>query len=203
VAAVVLGREIDGLSDSKLLTAARRETLHDEIMAKAKAVSVVVIPPEEIDARGLHKCNVAGMRRAVAGLASDLGYVLIDGFPVPGMPAPSLAVWKGDQVAACVAAASIVAKVTRDRMMRHLDDLHPEYGFAVHKGYVTPGHRRALADHGPTPQHRFSFVTVARVQLGPPGRHLADRTWQRIQGVRQWTRQDEDMRENGIEAGVV
>lgn len=203
VAAVVLGREIDGLTDSKLLIPARREALYDEVMATAKAVSVVVIPPEEIDARGLHKSNVAGMRRAVAGLDGDLGYVLIDGFPVPGLPVPSLAVWKGDQVAACVAAASIVAKVTRDRMMCSLDDQHPEYGFAVHKGYVTPRHRRALADHGPTPHHRFSFVTVARVRLDTAGRHLADRTWQRIQGVRSWTRQDEDMRENGVEAGVV
>jgi ribonuclease HII len=161
VAAVVLGREIDGLADSKLLTPEVRESLHDKIMATARAVGLVVIPPAEIDARGLHKSNVAGMRRAVAGLGIDPGYVLIDGFPVPGLPAPSLAVWKGDQVAACMAAASIVAKVTRDRMMRSLDEMHPEYGFAEHKGYVTPGHRRALTEHGPCSHHRFSFVTVS------------------------------------------
>ncbi|SDG58002.1 RNase HII [Sinosporangium album] len=166
VAAVVLGKEIDGLGDSKLFTPAARERLYDRITAAAAAVGVVSIPPGEIDARGLHKCNVEGMRRAVAKLSCDLGYVLIDGFPVPGMPAPSLAVWKGDQVAACVAAASIVAKVTRDRMMATLDERYPQYGFAVHKGYVTPGHRRALSAHGPCRDHRFSFVTVARAGRG-------------------------------------
>ncbi|GII91431.1 ribonuclease HII [Sinosporangium siamense] len=166
VAAVVLGRPIDGLGDSKLLTAATRERLFDRITATAKDIGVVVVPPGEIDARGLHKCNVEGMRRAVARLSCDLGYVLTDGFPVPGMPAPSLAVWKGDQVAACVAAASIVAKVTRDRMMSDLDQRYPQYGFAVHKGYVTPGHRRALSAHGPCQDHRFSFVTVARAGRG-------------------------------------
>ncbi|MFG1949142.1 ribonuclease HII [Nonomuraea sp. NPDC048826] len=161
VAAVILRKPIAGLGDSKLLTPAVRERLHDQIMATAH-VGVVVIPPEVIDARGLHKCNVAGMRRAVAQLTCDPGYVLTDGFPVPGLPAPSLAVWKGDQVAACVAAASIVAKVTRDRMMTALDESYPQYGFAEHKGYVTPQHRLALETHGPCPHHRYSFVTVAR-----------------------------------------
>ncbi len=162
VAAVVLGRPIDGLTDSKLIQPARREELFARITATARAVNVVVVPPEEIDRKGVHKCNIEGMRRAVAGLTPDLGYVLIDGFPVPGLPAPSLAVWKGDQVGACMAAASIVAKVTRDGMMTELHERHPEYGFDEHKGYVTPAHRRALARHGPCPQHRFSFVTVAR-----------------------------------------
>ncbi|WP_034385745.1 ribonuclease HII [Herbidospora cretacea] len=166
VAAVVLGRELDGLNDSKLLTEARREEHYARIMATAKAVSVVVIPPAEIDQRGLHKCNVAGMRRAVAGLGLTPGYVLTDGFPVPGLPAPSLAVWKGDQVAACIAAASIVAKVTRDRMMTTLHESFPQYGFAGHKGYVTRDHRAALAHHGPSQHHRFSFVTVARTMPG-------------------------------------
>ena len=174
VAAVVLGPEIEGLADSKLLTAARREALYDRIHATARAVSVVVIPPEEIDERGLHKCNIAGMRRAVAGLGCDLGYVLIDGFPVPGLPAPSLAVWKGDQVSACVAAASIVAKVTRDRMMTSLHGSHPQYGFAEHKGYVTAAHRRALAAHGPSPHHRFSFVTVNSVMRSGAGREIGE-----------------------------
>ncbi|MCG5219058.1 ribonuclease HII [Streptosporangium sp. KLBMP 9127] len=166
VSAVVLGKEIDGLCDSKLIAPAKREMLYDRILATAKGVATVVIPPAEIDARGLHKSNVAGMRRAVARLSCDLGYVLTDGFPVPGLPVPSLAVWKGDQVAACVAAASIVAKVTRDRMMTALDEHHPEYGFAVHKGYVTVRHRLALDNHGPCSHHRFSFITVARSGLG-------------------------------------
>ncbi|GAB3888987.1 ribonuclease HII [Microbispora bryophytorum subsp. camponoti] len=192
VAAVVLGREIDGLNDSKLLTEAVRERLYERITATARAVSVVVIPPEEIDSRGLHKCNVAGMRRAVAGLGLVPGYVLVDGFPVAGLPAPSLAVWKGDQVAACVAAASIVAKVSRDRLMHGLDEVYPQYGFALHKGYVTLGHRKALARHGPSPHHRFSFVTVARVTRGT-----------RIPAGSLWTGEDEDMRENEVGTGVV
>jgi ribonuclease HII len=166
VAAVVLGREIQGLGDSKLMTAVRREMLYERIQETARAVSVVVIPSQEIDRRGLHRCNVAGMRRAVARLAEEVGYVLTDGFPVAGLPAPSLAMWKGDQVAACVAAASIVAKVTRDRIMDALDARHPEYGFALHKGYVTAGHREALDRYGPCPDHRFSFITVARSGRG-------------------------------------
>ncbi|MEV4223533.1 ribonuclease HII [Nonomuraea sp. NPDC049725] len=161
VAAVILRKEINGLGDSKLLSAPVRERLYERIVDTAH-VGVVVIPPGEIDARGLHKCNVSGMRRAVARLSCDPGYILTDGFPVPGLPAPSLAVWKGDQVAACVAAASIVAKVTRDRLMVALDDDYPLYGFAEHKGYVTPQHRLALGTHGPCPHHRYSFVTVAR-----------------------------------------
>ncbi|GAA2860269.1 ribonuclease HII [Streptosporangium fragile] len=162
VAAVVLGGPIEGLGDSKLLTVSRREALYERITVTAGAVSVVVIPPGEIDDRGLHRSNVDGMRRAVARLPFDPGYVLTDGFPVPGLPVPSLGVWKGDRVAACVAAASIVAKVTRDRMMVALDERHPRYGFAVHKGYGTADHRRALRAYGPCPDHRFSFSTVAR-----------------------------------------
>uniref|UniRef100_UPI001C602F1C ribonuclease HII n=1 Tax=Nonomuraea rhizosphaerae TaxID=2665663 RepID=UPI001C602F1C len=105
VAAVVLRKPIDGLNDSKLLAPAVRERLYSLITATAD-VGVIVIPPAEIDARGLHKSNVSGMRRAVAQLTCDPGYILTDGFPVPGLPAPSLAVWKGDQVGACVAAGS-------------------------------------------------------------------------------------------------
>ncbi|MFI6508145.1 ribonuclease HII [Streptosporangium sp. NPDC050855] len=166
VAAVVLGVRIDGLDDSKLLTASRRESLHERITATARAVAVVVIPPAEIDSRGLHRSNIEGMRRAVARLPCDPGYVLTDGFPVPGLPAPSLGMWKGDRVAACVAAASIVAKVTRDEMMIALHERHPRYGFAVHKGYGTADHRRALRTYGPCPDHRFSFSTVARSGAG-------------------------------------
>jgi len=161
VAAVILRRQIDGLGDSKLLSPVVRERLYDRILASAH-VGVVVIPPTEIDVRGLHKSNIEGMRRAVARLSCDPGYILTDGFPVPGLPAPSLAVWKGDQVAACMAAASIVAKVTRDRLMVALDGVFPLYGFADHKGYVTPAHRLALETHGPCSHHRYSFVTVAR-----------------------------------------
>jgi ribonuclease HII len=122
---------------------------------------VVVIPATEIDERGLHVCNLAGMRRAVAALAPGPDYVFTDGFDVAGLGAPALAVRKGDQVAACVAAASVLAKVSRDRLMVELDGEFPEYGFAEHKGYSTEEHSAAMRRHGPCPQHRFSYVNVA------------------------------------------
>jgi ribonuclease HII len=100
------------------------------------------------------------MRQAVSRLSVAPSYVLTDGFPIAGLPAPGLAVWKGDRVAACVAAASVVAKVTRDRMMAELDTRFPAYGFATHKGYSTPEHQEALRAHGPCPEHRFSYVNV-------------------------------------------
>jgi len=164
VAAVMLrpariGR-LTELADSKALTAEARNTAYRQIMDAALDWSVVVIPAPDIDRIGLHVCNVAGMRRALAGLGHRPGYVLTDGFPVRGLTAPALAMWKGDQVAACVAAASVVAKVTRDAMMRDLHEVFPAYGFARHKGYSTPAHMRALAAHGPCAEHRRSFVNV-------------------------------------------
>jgi ribonuclease HII len=110
------------------------------------------------------------MRRALAGLSPQPQYVLTDGFPVRGLGIPALAMWKGDEVAACVAAASVVAKVTRDRLMRDLHVRYPAYGFARHKGYSTPSHMRALHAHGPCPEHRRSFANVggaARDLAGP------------------------------------
>jgi ribonuclease HII len=164
-AAVVLppGRrgEIDELTDSKLLTPAARERVYAQVVARASAYAVVVIPPTEVDSRGLQVCNLAALRRALAGLAVRPDYVLTDGFPVDGLDVPGLAVWKGDQVAACVAAASVVAKVTRDRMMVELDGEYPAYGFAEHKGYTTPEHSAALERNGPCPIHRFSYANVA------------------------------------------
>jgi ribonuclease HII len=152
-----------GVADSKALTAAARETAYRDIVARALAWHVVVIPSGDIDALGLHVCNVTGMRRALAGLGSRPGYVLTDGFPVRGLAVPALAMWKGDEVAACVAAASIVAKVTRDRIMKDLHQQYPQYGFARHKGYSTPSHMAALAEHGPCPEHRTSFANVVQV----------------------------------------
>lgn len=170
VAAVVLasGRSgrLEGLADSKLLTAPRRERLYAEITATATAWSALIVSKEEIDRIGLHRCNIAGMRRALAGLSVVPGYVLTDGFRVPGLVVPGLPVPKGDRVAACVAAASIVAKVTRDLIMKQLDEEYPDYGFAVHKGYVTKAHSAALSEHGPCPEHRLSFVNVARAANG-------------------------------------
>jgi ribonuclease HII len=162
--------EIDGLTDSKLLTPLARDRIYARVVEVAVAWSVVIIPPDEVDRRGLHVCNLAAMRRALANLSVRPAYVLTDGFPVDGLGGPGLAVWKGDQVAACVAAASVVAKVTRDRIMRELDGIHPAYGFAEHKGYVTPEHSAALREHGPCPEHRFSYVNVAAVAGRAAGR---------------------------------
>jgi ribonuclease HII len=158
--------EVPGLNDSKLLTPPVRERVYAEVMARVLAHAVVIIPPGEIDQRGLHVCNVAAMRRALASLSVRPDYVLTDGFPVPGLGVPGLAVWKGDQVAACVAAASVIAKVTRDRIMCELSETWPQYGFAEHKGYATPEHSAALAEHGACPDHRFSYVNVAAVSGG-------------------------------------
>jgi ribonuclease HII len=154
---------IPGLADSKALTAQIREEIYEQIVKAALDWSVVIIPPADIDRLGLHVCNVSGMRRALAGLSRKPGYVLTDGFPVRGLAVPALAMWKGDQVAACVAAASIIAKVTRDRIMSELHLDHPQYGFARHKGYSTSSHMKALAEHGPCPEHRRSFVNVGGV----------------------------------------
>jgi len=170
VAAAILpaGRtgEVPGLADSKLLTPAARERVYAEVMKRASAHAVVVIPAGDVDRRGLQVCNLAGMRRALAVLDERPDYALTDGFRVEGLGLPGLAVWKGDQVAACVAAASVLAKVVRDRIMVELDTEFPEYGFAEHKGYSTPEHAAALRKHGPCPQHRFSYANVAAVEFG-------------------------------------
>jgi len=152
--------EIPGLADSKLLTPLARERIYAKVVKRAVAWTAVVIPPQEVDRRGLHVCNVMGMRRALARLAVKPAYVLTDGFPVPGLDVPGLAVWKGDRVAGCIAAASVIAKVTRDRIMTALHEDFPSYGFDEHKGYVTPEHQSALRAHGPCPEHRFSYVNV-------------------------------------------
>nr|WP_211177333.1 ribonuclease HII [Pseudonocardia acidicola] len=167
VAACVLrpgdAKRLEGLTDSKMLTAAAREEYYRLIVRRAADHAVVVIPPAEVDRRGVHVANIEGMRRAVAGLSEPPGYVLTDGFAVRGFGRPALAVPKGDQVAACVAAASVLAKVTRDRIMVELDAQLPQYGFALHKGYCTPVHDAALAEHGPSAVHRYSFVNVSAV----------------------------------------
>jgi ribonuclease HII len=158
--------QVPGLADSKLLTPAAREKVYAQVLARALAWSAVIIPASEVDRIGLHKANIEGMRRAVAGLGVRPAYVLTDGFPVAGIGAPGLAVWKGDRVAACIAAASVIAKVTRDRLMVAMHDDFPRYGFAAHKGYVTPEHQEALAEHGPCAQHRRSFINVIRADAG-------------------------------------
>jgi ribonuclease HII len=164
VGAVVLPEgkrgQVPGLADSKLLTPAARERVYAQVVKRALSWTAVVIPPGEVDRLGLHVCNVMGMRRALAQLSVTPAYVLTDGFPVPGLDVPGLAVWKGDRVAACIAAASVVAKVTRDRIMVDMHDRWPNYAFDEHKGYVTPEHQAALRAHGPCPEHRYSYVNV-------------------------------------------
>ncbi len=166
VAAAILGFTTRGvpsiteLNDSKLLTAAARERVAERVKRAALAYSIVVIDHAEVDELGLHVANIQGMRRALARLDVRPDYVLTDGFAVPGLATPSLAVWKGDQVCANVAAAGVLAKVTRDRMMQQLHQEYPQYGFDEHKGYVTAAHRQALSVHGPSPVHRYCFRPV-------------------------------------------
>jgi ribonuclease HII len=155
----------EGLTDSKLLTAAARERMYDIVRKRAVDYAVVVVPVEEVDLIGVHVSNIEGMRRAIAQLTTHPGYVLIDGFRVPGLTAPSMPVIKGDRAVACVAAASVLAKVTRDRIMARLHDEFPMYGFDEHKGYCTGPHGEALVEHGPSAVHRWSFVNVAAAGL--------------------------------------
>lgn len=163
-AAVILGgREIEGLKDSKLLTAQQRERCYDEIIDRAVAWAVAIVAPGECDQLGMHRANLAALRRAVWRLPEQPAYVLSDGFAIDGLGVPGLAVWKGDRVAGCVAAASVIAKVTRDRMMIAEEENHPGWDFAVHKGYTTALHQRRLDELGPSPIHRLSYANVARV----------------------------------------
>ncbi len=178
VAACVLGPgRLDSLAlldDSKKLTEKMREALYPRIRRYALAYHVVYIGSTEVDRRGVHAANIEGMRRAVAGLSLRPGYVLSDGFRVPGLPMPSLPVVGGDAAAACIAAASVLAKVSRDRLMVAMDGEHPGYGFAEHKGYCTPGHGAALGELGPCPEHRYSFINVRRVATGAGTRVVAE-----------------------------
>lgn len=167
VAAVILKDSFDKalakVQDSKKLSEKVREELFDVIIDCAEAHSIIEISVEEIDSFGLHKSNIEGMRRAVADLKPEPEYVLTDGYAIPGLATPNLAVWKGDQVAITISAASILAKVYRDRIMIQLDAEFPEYGFAGHKGYSAVSHMEALRKHGVTKHHRKSFANVAEL----------------------------------------
>jgi ribonuclease HII len=165
VASVVLNDpfapELTPVRDSKEISESKREILFDLIQKFVKSISIIIVSSQEVDARGVHAANLDGMRRAVLGLNIEPAYVLTDGYAIEGLGVPNLAVWKGDQVVVSISAASIIAKVTRDRIMRELDLEFPEYGFAGHKGYITAGHTQALEKHGPTPHHRTSFSNIA------------------------------------------
>ncbi|OSN06625.1 ribonuclease HII [Lonsdalea iberica] len=163
-AAVILdpARPIVGLADSKKLSAKRREALYHEIKEKALAWSLGRAEPDEIDSLNILHATMLAMQRAVAALSLTPDYVLIDGNRCPALPMPSLAVVKGDSRVPEISAASILAKVTRDREMEALDLLFPHYGFAKHKGYPTAYHLEKLAMHGATHHHRRSFAPVKR-----------------------------------------
>ena len=165
IASVVLADpfapELAKVRDSKDVSEAEREKLFDVVTAAALSISVISVPAAEVDSRGVHAANLDGMRRAVQGLSVTPNYVLTDGYAIEGLAIPSVAVWKGDQVVTCISAASIIAKVTRDRAMRELDLEFPDYGFAKHKGYITKAHTEALQEHGPCIEHRRSFANIA------------------------------------------
>jgi ribonuclease HII len=172
-AAVVLDpkRVPKGLDDSKLLPPARREALYEEIMATAQ-VSVASVSATRIDAINILRASLEAMRRALAGLPESPGHILVDGHMLPPWGGRGEAVVKGDSLVASIAAASIVAKVTRDRMMARLSLHYPAYGFERHAGYATRQHRQALETHGPCPFHRMSFASLASGDS--PSRDLAN-----------------------------
>jgi ribonuclease HII len=165
IAAVILkdpfAKELSKVRDSKELSEKVREELYDVVIEQALSYSIIDISVEEIDKFGLHKSNLEGMRRAINSLDIAPDYVLTDGYPIEGLAIPNLAVWKGDQVAISISAASILAKVYRDRVMIKLDAQYPGYGLAKHKGYITAAHTKALGELGVSEIHRKSFANIA------------------------------------------
>lgn len=157
----------DGVADSKSLTAAQREAAWHHIVSCA-AWAVGAAEPDEIDRLNILRATHLAMRRAVEGLPTPPDFLLVDGLPAHGLPAPCRFLVKGERQSASIAAASIVAKVTRDRLMMAWHEQYPAYNFARHKGYGTPEHLRALAKHGPCPLHRQSFSPVRRLTLREP-----------------------------------
>ena len=167
-AAVVMppGSYVDGVADSKVLTAAARERLAEEIHRRALTVGIGVVEPEEIDRLNIYQAGLCALRRAVDALAVVPEFVLVDGREIPGLAMPQSAYPKGDSFVCSIAAASIVAKVHRDGLMRDLDRLYPGYGFARHMGYSTRAHFAAIREYGPSPIHRRSFAPVRAAGRG-------------------------------------
>lgn len=150
-----------GLADSKALSPKVRDSLFQVILTTCD-VAVAAIPAEEIDRLNIRRASLLAMRNAVLALPTPADYALIDGRDCPDLPCPSQSIIKGDAKIASIAAASIVAKVIRDRMMSGLHDTYPVYGFASHAGYGTPAHLAALKQHGPCPVHRMSFTPLKK-----------------------------------------
>lgn len=169
-AAVVLpeGYELPGLTDSKQLTAKKREKLFEALMSDERVEkSIASASAAEIDEHNILRATHLAMARAAQGLSLPADFALIDGLPVPNFPLPSKNIVKGDSRSLSIAAASILAKVTRDRLMAELDAQYPAYGFAKHAGYGTAAHLAALRAHGPCPEHRRSFAPVAQLLAQP------------------------------------
>ena len=141
-----LSPDLNDVKDSKELSPKAREDLYKVVVDNSLAYSIIEVSVSEIDSLGLHKCNIEGMS-----------------YPIPGLTTPNLAVWKGDQVAISISAASILAKVYRDKIMIELDKEYPNYGLAGHKGYITASHTAAIKEHGVLPIHRKSFANIAAV----------------------------------------
>ena len=171
-AAVILDelQPIKGLADSKVLSAGRREKLYDEIRARALCCSIASASAEEIDQINILQATMLAMKRAVEGLRILPHRVVVDGNRVPQLRVPVEALVKGDALMPAISAASILAKVTRDRLCDALHAEHPAYGFAAHKGYPTPEHLAALRTHGPCPAHRRSFAPVREAEAGAEAR---------------------------------
>ena len=167
-AAVILDpqQRIKGLADSKVVSPRRRERLHDEVLARALCVCIAEASVEEIDRYNILGATLLAMQRAVAGLRLTPQRVVVDGNRLPSLPMPATALVKGDAKVAAVSAASILAKVRRDRLCAELHARWPDYGFDDHKGYPTPAHLQALQRHGACPAHRRSFAPVREACLG-------------------------------------
>jgi ribonuclease HII len=163
-----LEQALDGVRDSKALSPSERERLYGVIQAKALAVGVGMVPPGQIDELGIVPATKEAMALAIAQLPFPPDFLLVDFLALPRLDYPQKSIVHGDALSFSIAAASIVAKVSRDRFMVELDSQHPGYGFASHKGYGTPQHRAALYRLGPCPIHRFSYAPVkAAMQEGP------------------------------------
>lgn len=160
-AAVILGEPVPGLNDSKQLTVEQREALFAELHNGKHTVSKATIPADQVDHWGIQSSNYGAMARAVALLEPPADFLLVDGFAIPGCSVPQKHIVKGDCLSQSIAAASIVAKVVRDRIMSELDRRYPQYGFCRHKGYATEEHLEAIRRHGPCPEHRMSFAPFA------------------------------------------
>lgn len=156
---------LKGVDDSKKVTAARREELAQQIRAVALGVGIGVVEPAEIDHLNIYRAALEAMRQAVVALPMPPGHVLVDARRIPGLNVEQTPLIKGDSRSYSIAAASIVAKVERDRIMRQLDEVYPQYGFRDHMGYGTPRHLAAIDAYGPSPVHRRSFAPVRELRL--------------------------------------